>query len=142
MRPADTAGRVPLYHRQQLDQVYAPMPPAAAREEYGGGLISTAGNWSSGTYQPRGDSGDKAAYDPGIASGHRLPPGYAVTLETLTSPCCISSTRTELTASSPPPTPSTITSPRVSERRRSWQRTMSILEGAYAGANSFPATGI
>jgi len=113
-------------------------------EEYGGGLIFYGlGNWSFGGHtNPGGDSGDKAAYDTGIAQVTVCRRGDAVTLESFDfTPCCISSSAgTEL--DSFVPTPNTLNNYQPTPYLRdgeAWQRTMSILEGAYAGANFVPS---
>ena len=112
-------------------------------EEYGGGMIFYGlGNWSFGGHtNPGGNEGDVAAYDTGIARVYLCRRGDKVTLESFDFiPCCISSSAgTEL--DSFVPNPNTLNNYQPTPYLKdgeAWKRTMSILEGAYAGAHYVP----
>lgn len=114
-------------------------------EQYGGGLIFYGmGNWVFGGNTNPGNGTDAAGYDTGIARVNLCRRGDAVTLEGYEFiPCCISSaagtgldsfTPTAYTLNNYQPTP-------YLEGGSAWERTMSILNGAYAGANFVPNYG-
>ena len=112
-------------------------------ENYGNGVILYGmGNWSFGGHTNPGNGTDAAAYDTGIAQVKLCRRGAQVTLESFRFiPCCISSSAgTEL--DSFVPNAYTLNNYQPSpylENGEAWKRTMSILEGAYAGANFVPS---
>ena len=112
-------------------------------EEYNGGVILYGlGNWSFGGHTNPGNGTDAAAYDTGIAQVKLCRRGDRVTLESFRFiPCCISSyAGTELDSFVPGPNTLNNYQPTpYLENGEAWKRTMSILDGAYAGANFVPS---
>ena len=112
-------------------------------EQYGGGMIFYGlGNWSFGGHTNPGNGTDAGAYDTGIAQVTLCRRGDQVTLESWNFiPCCISSSAgTGLMDFTPNPNTLNNYQPTpYAEGGAAWERTMSILEGAYAGANFVPS---
>ena len=106
-------------------------------EKYGGGLIFYGlGNWSFGGHTNPGNGTDPAAYDTGIARVTVCRRGEAVTLEDYTfTPCSISSSVSPDTGALNANTLNNYQPAPYTEGGAAWERTMSILNGAYAGAN-------
>ena len=106
-------------------------------EEYGGGLIFYGlGNWSFGGHTNPGNGTDPAAYDTGIAQVTVCRRGDQVTMEDYAfTPCSISSSVSPDTGALNANTLNNYQPAPYTEGGAAWERTMSILNGAYAGAN-------
>lgn len=112
-------------------------------EQYGNGMIFYGlGNWTFGGHTNPGNGTDAAAYDTGIARVTVCRTGDTVRLDSFNFiPCSISSSVDPETGAlnanslnNYQPTPYT-------EGGAAWERTMSILEGNYAGSNFVPNYG-
>jgi len=112
-------------------------------EKYGNGLIFYGlGNWSFGGHTNPGNGTDPGAYDTGIARVTLCRTGNAVTLESYSFiPCSISSTVDPETGALNANTLNNYQPTPYTEGGKAWERTMSILQGAYAGANFVPDYG-
>ncbi len=108
-------------------------------ETYGNGLIFYGlGNWSFGGHTNPGNGTDPGAYDTGIAQVTLCRRGTEVTMDSYTFiPCCISSSAgvnldsfvpTANTLNNYQPTP-------YAENGNAFNRTLSMLNGTYEGAN-------
>ncbi len=112
-------------------------------EKYGSGLILYGlGNWSFGGHTNPGNGTDPAAYDTGIAQVSVCRRGDRVTLESFTfTPCSISSSVDPDSGALNANTLNNYQPAPYTEGGAAWERTMSILNGAYAGANFVPDYG-
>ena len=112
-------------------------------ERYKSGLILYGmGNWSFGGHTNPGNGTDPAAYDTGIARVKVCRKGETVTLEDFTFiPCSISSSVSPDTGALNANTLNNYQPAPYTEGGTAWERTMSILNGAYAGANFVPNYG-
>ena len=106
-------------------------------EKYGGGLIFYGlGNWSFGGHTNPGNGTDPAAYDTGIAKVTVCRRGDTVMTEDYSFiPCSISSSVSPDTGALNANTLNNYQPAPYTEGGTAWERTMSILSGAYAGAN-------
>lgn len=112
-------------------------------EQYKNGLIFYGmGNWSFGGHTNPGNGTDPAAYDTGIARVTVCRMGDAVSLQDFSFiPCSISSSVSPDTGSLNANTLNNYQPSPYTEGGVAWERTMSILNGAYAGANFVPNYG-
>lgn len=108
-------------------------------EKYNGGLILYGlGNWSFGGHTNPGNGTDPGAYDTCIAQVTLCRRGDSVTLDSYTFiPCCISSSP-GVNLDSFVPTPETFNNYQptpYAENGNAFNRTLSMLNGTYEGAN-------
>ena len=106
-------------------------------EEYGGGLIFYGlGNWSFGGHTNPGNGTDPGAYDTGIAQVTLCRTGEDVTLSGYSFiPCSISSTVDPETGALNANTLNNYQPTPYTKDGKAWQRTLSMLNGTYEGAN-------
>ena len=112
-------------------------------EQYGGGLIFYGlGNWSFGGNTNPGNGTDPAAYDTGIAAVTVCRTGDSISLSDYSFiPCSISSTVSPDSGALNANSLNNYQPAPYTEGGAAWERTMSILNGAYAGANFVPNYG-
>ncbi len=106
-------------------------------ESYGKGLIFYGmGNWSFGGHTNPGNGTDPGAYDTGIAQITLCRKGDSVTLDSYRFiPCSISSTVDPETGALNANTLNNYQPTPYAENGKAWQRTMTMLNGTYEGAN-------